>query len=289
MHGYPPLSLAVQLPSVSVAIAYDVTPATTLAAAPALEPPEVLLVFHGWRLTPVSGEPLPGLQPNALIVVAPYDVSARLPEPFDKPGNLAGNIVHSRQGTACEPDARQGKVVLDRRRHTGEPWKRLLTRNQFAHASRCLQNPPTSQYLSGAVDQRILPALALQVALYLIRHGWAYVVACPSCQMLGGDLVRRPPADVSPGPLIASTAPSGAPPRLEAMAATPGTETRGRPRTRSFVPTGVVASGSPDQFTQHVPALQIRHSRNAEVQRRRDPEHWLHLRHAFHGHVVHRL
>ena len=49
----------------------EVTPAATLAAAPALEPPAVLDKSHGLRVLPVRGESPTALQPNSLVVVLP--------------------------------------------------------------------------------------------------------------------------------------------------------------------------------------------------------------------------
>jgi hypothetical protein len=46
-------------------------PAATVAAEPALEPPELRSVFQGFRVMPVSGEmPVP-FQPNSGVVVLP--------------------------------------------------------------------------------------------------------------------------------------------------------------------------------------------------------------------------
>src|SRR5690606_30784717 len=58
-------------PPPSVPSANALTPAATLAAAPALEPPGVLLRFQGLRVMPVNGESPTALQPNPLVVVLP--------------------------------------------------------------------------------------------------------------------------------------------------------------------------------------------------------------------------
>src|SRR5690606_23700265 len=42
-------------PPPSVPMAYGTSPAATIAAAPQLEPPGVLSVFHGLRVIPVNG------------------------------------------------------------------------------------------------------------------------------------------------------------------------------------------------------------------------------------------
>ena len=58
-------------PPPSVPSAKGVTPAATLAAAPALDPPGVFARFHGLRVMPVSGLSPTALQPNSLVVVFP--------------------------------------------------------------------------------------------------------------------------------------------------------------------------------------------------------------------------
>jgi hypothetical protein len=50
-------------------------PAATDAAAPALEPPGVLLRFQGLRVMPVRGLSPTGLQPNSLVVVLPIRIA----------------------------------------------------------------------------------------------------------------------------------------------------------------------------------------------------------------------
>src|SRR6185312_2301881 len=66
-------------PPPSVPSARGVTPAATDAAAPALEPPGVLPVFHGLRVMPSSGLSPTPLQPNSLVVVLPITIApARL-------------------------------------------------------------------------------------------------------------------------------------------------------------------------------------------------------------------
>src|SRR5881296_2307295 len=46
-------------------------PAATAAAAPALDPPVVVAVFHGLRVMPVSGLSPRAFQPNSGLVVLP--------------------------------------------------------------------------------------------------------------------------------------------------------------------------------------------------------------------------
>ena len=58
-------------PPPSVPSANGVTPAATLAAAPALEPPGVFDRSQGLRVMPVSGLSPTALQPNSLVVVFP--------------------------------------------------------------------------------------------------------------------------------------------------------------------------------------------------------------------------
>ena len=58
-------------PPPSVQMAKGVMPAATLAAAPALEPPGVLSVFHGLRVMPVRGQSPTALHPSSLVVVLP--------------------------------------------------------------------------------------------------------------------------------------------------------------------------------------------------------------------------
>src|SRR5262249_60127218 len=62
-------------PPPSVPSASGVTPAATEAAAPALEPPGVLPVFHGLRVMPLSGLSPTALQPNSLVVVLPIRIA----------------------------------------------------------------------------------------------------------------------------------------------------------------------------------------------------------------------
>jgi len=45
--------------------------AAILAAAPALDPPDVFSRFQGLRVIPVKGLSLDGLQPNSVVVVLP--------------------------------------------------------------------------------------------------------------------------------------------------------------------------------------------------------------------------
>ena len=58
-------------PPPSVPSANGISPAATLAAAPAEEPPVVLARSHGFRVSPVSGLLLDPLQPNSVVVVLP--------------------------------------------------------------------------------------------------------------------------------------------------------------------------------------------------------------------------
>src|SRR5579863_8511445 len=58
-------------PPPSVPSANGVMPAATDAAAPALDPPGVLLRLQGWRVIPVRGLSPTGLHPNSLVVVLP--------------------------------------------------------------------------------------------------------------------------------------------------------------------------------------------------------------------------
>gem|GEM_PF-6562866 len=58
-------------PPPSVPSASALTPAATLAAAPALEPPGVRVRSQGLRVMPVNGESPTALQPNSLVVVLP--------------------------------------------------------------------------------------------------------------------------------------------------------------------------------------------------------------------------
>jgi hypothetical protein len=58
-------------PPASVPSAIGTAPAATVAAEPALEPPELRAGFQGLRVTPVSGEmPVP-FPPNSGVVVLP--------------------------------------------------------------------------------------------------------------------------------------------------------------------------------------------------------------------------
>ena len=58
-------------PPPSVPRAIVVMPAAILAAAPALDPPGVLLRSHGLQVIPVKGESPTALHPNSLVVVLP--------------------------------------------------------------------------------------------------------------------------------------------------------------------------------------------------------------------------
>ena len=58
-------------PPPSVPSANGVTPAATLAAAPALDPPGVFDRSHGLRVMPVNGQSPTALHPNSLVVVLP--------------------------------------------------------------------------------------------------------------------------------------------------------------------------------------------------------------------------
>jgi hypothetical protein len=58
-------------PPASVPSAIGTAPEATVAAEPALEPPELRSAFQGLRVMPVSGEiPVP-FQPNSGVVVLP--------------------------------------------------------------------------------------------------------------------------------------------------------------------------------------------------------------------------
>ena len=50
------------------------SPAAAAAPAPALEPPVVMLVFHGLRVMPVSGLSPSAFQPNSGEVVLPRKI-----------------------------------------------------------------------------------------------------------------------------------------------------------------------------------------------------------------------
>src|SRR5712691_13169599 len=50
-------------------------PAAAAAAAPALEPPEVMPGFHGFRVIPVSGLSPSAFQPNSGVVVFPVRIA----------------------------------------------------------------------------------------------------------------------------------------------------------------------------------------------------------------------
>src|SRR5438477_2328775 len=65
-------------------------PAATAAAAPALEPPVVVPVFHGLRVIPVSGLSPSAFQPNSGLVVLP----TKMPPAFRSLGvNVASALV----------------------------------------------------------------------------------------------------------------------------------------------------------------------------------------------------
>src|SRR6267143_1596596 len=68
-------------------------PAATAAAAPALEPPVVVAVFHGLRVIPVSGLSPSAFQPNSGLVVLP----TKMPPAFRSRGMNAA----SASGTRC--------------------------------------------------------------------------------------------------------------------------------------------------------------------------------------------
>src|SRR5438477_12557415 len=50
-------------------------PAAAAAPAPALEPPEVIAVFHGLRVMPVSGLSPSAFQPNSGVLVLPVRIA----------------------------------------------------------------------------------------------------------------------------------------------------------------------------------------------------------------------
>src|SRR6266436_8285397 len=51
------------------------SPAAAAAPAPALEPPEVIAVFHGLRVMPVSGLSPSAFQPNSGVLVLPVRIA----------------------------------------------------------------------------------------------------------------------------------------------------------------------------------------------------------------------
>src|SRR6516165_12119193 len=90
-------------PPPSVPRAKGVMPAATLAAAPALEPPVVLLRSQGFRVMPVSGLSLVGLQPNSVVVVLP----TRHPPVACTRSETGESIVAIRLSAVRDPDVQR--------------------------------------------------------------------------------------------------------------------------------------------------------------------------------------
>src|SRR5262247_1335934 len=74
-------------------------PAATAAAAPALERPVVIAVFHGFRVMPVSGLSPSAFQPNSGLVVLPR----KIPPAFCSRGMNALSASGTRRSKMHEP------------------------------------------------------------------------------------------------------------------------------------------------------------------------------------------
>ena len=94
-------------PPPSVPKPIDVTPAAIEAAAPALEPPGVMLIFHGLRVMPVRGESPTGLHPNSLVVVLPIIIAPDLRTRSTAGASLSAIF----SANVCEPNEKGASLT----------------------------------------------------------------------------------------------------------------------------------------------------------------------------------
>jgi hypothetical protein len=142
-------------PPPSVPSASGVMPAATQAAAPALEPPGVLAVFHGLRVMPSSGLSPTALQPNSLVVVLPIRIADR------------DHVLHRDRHAVQSPEriaAHHGRLGVARRCH------RALGQKQAERVERRLRRLGFFQRPARHLDRRQLAPRDL-VAQRHCRHG----------------------------------------------------------------------------------------------------------------------
>jgi hypothetical protein len=110
-------------PPPSVPSANGVSPAATLAPAPAEEPPVVLPRFHGLRVSPVSGLLLESLQPNSVVVVLPM-IAAPCAFTRSEAGESSGA---TKSASVREPDVKRTPLtavrsLIESGRPVNSPW-----------------------------------------------------------------------------------------------------------------------------------------------------------------------
>ena len=138
-------------PPPSVPICSEPMPRTAATAAPPEDPPGVLRVSHGLRVTPVNGLSVIGFQPNSDIAVLPIKIA-----PFSRSRLNRWCVVRRRRGgsrSGAEPSRHAGDqdVVLDADRNAlDQTLEAHPTSSAFrtrGHASTRLRHPHNSRHL----------------------------------------------------------------------------------------------------------------------------------------------
>ena len=124
------------------------SPAAAAAPAPALEPPDVMPVFHGLRVMPVSGLSPSAFQPNSGVVVLPSMIAARLVQPAHVRrvhlGHAAGEDVRAAH-RAARPCVKRRSLIENGRPWSGPSGSPVITACSAARAAASAASAVTVQ------------------------------------------------------------------------------------------------------------------------------------------------